>query len=163
MARSGTSRKIGSNDGKTREEKRKEAAAYIEQRIREAKGTIQNCNNNITAYQNRINELDEKRIRLNNAWIELNSYRESLSASQGKLFDISDNQPGLWIGNRKDDYNNYANDNTYEQYNIYIGNIDEMLGELDAEMQNMDTLIDNYTQDIANEKARINRAMLTLQ
>lgn len=163
MARSGTSRKIGSNDGKTREEKRKEAAAYIEQRIREAKGTIQNCNNNITAYQNRIYELEEKRNRLNNAWEELGTYRESLSASRGTLFAISNDQPGLWIGNRKDDYINYANDNTYEQYNIYIGNIDEMVGELETEMQNIDTLIDNYTQDIENEKARINRAMLTLQ
>lgn len=163
MARQGTSRQIGNNDGKTREEKRKEAAAYIEQRCREAGNTIQNCNNNISMYQNRINNLEEKKERLNNAWIELGTYRDCLMASRGTLFDISENQAGLWFGDRKDDYNNYADDVVYEQYNLYLDNVDEIMDEIAAEMQNMDSLIDEYNQNIASERTRINRAMLTLQ
>lgn len=163
MARQGTGRQIGNSDGKTREEKRKEAAAYIEQRIREARNTIQSCNNNISTYQNNINELEEKKERLNNAWTELGTYRDSFDASRGTLFDITEQQAGLWIGDRKDEYNNYAEYVVYEQYNLYIANIDEIREELAAEMQKMDSQIDEYNQNIANERTRINRAMLTLQ
>lgn len=163
MARQGTGRQIGNSDGKTREEKRREAAACIEQRCREAKNTIQSCNSNISIYQNKINELEEQKERLNNAWTELGIYRDSLTASRGTLFDITETQAGLWLGNRKDEYNNYADEAVYEQYNVYIGNIDEIREELSVEMQNMDTLIDEYTQNIADEKTRKNRAMLTLQ
>lgn len=163
MARQGTGRQIGNSDGKTREEKRREAAAYIEQRCREAKNTIQSCNSNISAYQNKINELEEKKTRLNNAWIELGNYRDSLVNARGTLFDITETQEGFWFGDRRDEYSKYADETVYEQYNQYIGNIDEIREELDLEMQNMDTLIDEYTQNIADERSRINRAMLTLQ
>lgn len=163
MARQGTGRQTGNSDGKTREEKRREAADYIGQRCREAKNTIQSSNNNISMYQNKINELEEKKTRLNNAWTELGNYRDSLTESRGTLFDITETQAGLWLGDRRDDYSRYADETVYEQYNLYIGNIDEIMDELAVEMQNMDTLIDEYTQNIADERSRINRAMLTLQ
>lgn len=163
MARRGTGRQTGNGGGKTREEKRREAADYIAQRCREANNTIQSCNSNISTYQNKINELEEKKTRLNNAWAEMETYRDGLAASRETLFDISETQAGLWFGDRKDDYNNYAENTVYEQYNLYIDNTDAIMDELAAEMQNMDTLIDEYTQNIADERSRINRAMLTLQ